>query len=89
MQFCAEIQALLENELVCGNSLSDGPAVANWPAPGSIFAALKNDLSIKKYLMPKGVKHRICIDINFGWHDECLCETHQHLLLAGTTYPHA
>lgn len=85
VEFCAEINSILESEISTGNLLLEAPAVTDWPASGSVFSALKNDLNIRNDTMPKGVKHRICTDLHFGWHDECLCEIHKHLLVAGVT----
>ncbi|CAD6527568.1 hypothetical protein ACFQ3P_12930 [Paraburkholderia sabiae] len=83
---CPELAAILANELAQGNRLKDGPNKADWPEPGSIFAALEFDLRSDPSSFPESVRHSICRDLHYGWHDECYCTIHRHLLVAGETH---
>ena len=82
---CKELEAVLKYELNLGNELIEPPQKADWPSVGSIFARLKNDMQMDKYVLPQGVMHLICSDIHYGWNDECMCIIHKHLLVAGQT----
>ncbi|WP_148716788.1 hypothetical protein [Chitinolyticbacter meiyuanensis] len=83
---CAELQRVLDSELPRGNRLASPPAVTDWPQPGSVFAALEQELACRSTLPPQ-VEHAICSDPHYGWHDECYCPLHGHLLVAGQTRP--
>ncbi|MBN3761216.1 hypothetical protein [Burkholderia sp. Ac-20365] len=82
---CPELAAVVERELASGNRLKDGPIQTDWPEPGSIFAALVSELCRESSPLPDSVRHSICRDPHFGWHDECYCTIHRHLLVAGDT----
>ncbi|WP_369940511.1 hypothetical protein [Xanthomonas medicagonis] len=84
---CPELQALLERELGAGNRMHEPPRLTDWPHPGSVFVALKYDLRSGVAGLPAAVSHAVCRDAHYGWHDECYCETHRHLLVAGATKP--
>lgn len=85
-RICDELLFIIRMELARGNELATGPEVANWPRQGSVFASLKSDLAMSGYSVPSGVRHSICTDLHYGWHDECHCEIHGDLLVAGTTH---
>jgi hypothetical protein len=38
---CPELAAILASEVAMGNGLKDGPNKADWPEPGSVFAAAR------------------------------------------------
>ncbi|KAB7770358.1 hypothetical protein [Xanthomonas sp. LMG 12461] len=84
---CPELQALLQRELASGNRIAEPPRRTDWPHPGSVFVSLKRDLRSDVAALPAMVRHAICTDPHYGWHDECYCTTHQHLLVAGATKP--
>ncbi|AMV07809.1 MULTISPECIES: hypothetical protein [Xanthomonas] len=84
---CPELQALLQRELASGNRIAEPPRRTDWPHPGSVFVSLKRDLRSDVASLPATVQHAICTDPHYGWHDECYCSTHQHLLVAGATKP--
>ena len=84
--FCPELQAILNAELVLGNALSEKPRITDWPNEKSVFGALVYDLKSDKTKLQKGVRYSICTDPHYGWHDECYCEIHKHLLVAGSTH---
>lgn len=84
---CPELQALLERELVRGNAMQEPPHQADWPERGSVFVALRHDLRSAVNDLPAAVRHAVCRDPHYGWHDECYCELHKHLLVAGATKP--
>jgi hypothetical protein len=84
---CEELQFIIDCEMTAGNVLSSQPELADWPSKGSIFVSLERDLHRSHYQFPTGIKHSICTDPHLGWHDECDCLLHGHLLVAGTTHP--
>lgn len=84
---CSELQALLERELGQGNRMQEPPHRTDWPEPGSVFVALRHDLRSAVDSLPAAVRHSVCRDPHYGWHDECYCEIHRHLLVAGVTKP--
>jgi hypothetical protein len=83
---CPELAVILASEVGKGNRLKDGPSKADWPEPGSVFAALTSDLRSEPSNFPASVRHSICQDPHYGWHDECYCTIHRHLLVAGETH---
>lgn len=84
---CAELEAILRDELGHGNAVQDGPVRAQWPSEESVFVALRDDLHPAAIELSTHVKHTVCTDPHYGWHDECFCELHRHLLVAGRTKP--
>lgn len=80
---CLELNGILSMELKRGNTLKEPPVRADWPEKGSVFAALVNDLSINFNALPPSVVHSISNDPHYGWHNECFCKLHKHLLVAG------
>lgn len=84
-QLCDCLSAVLKSELSRGNGLAQPPHRAGWPQDRSVFAALTNELRTPMSALPPGVRHQICTDPRYGWHDECFCTEHQDLLVAGTT----
>jgi hypothetical protein len=82
---CPELDAILRFELHLGNVVTDGPTRADWPANGSVFAALRDDLHLAQLTLAPSVQHSVCHDPHYGWHDECCCELHKHTLVAGVT----
>ncbi|RQS11405.1 hypothetical protein DIE07_11735 [Burkholderia sp. Bp9002] len=82
---CAELDAILRNELRLGNAVQEGSVRAQWPSEDSVFAALRDDLHLSAIALPPHIKHTVCTDPHYGWHDECFCERHRHLLVAGQT----
>lgn len=82
---CAELDAILHAELRRGNQLAEGPVRTNWPEHGSVYAALTESLKTLPGELSGPLKHSICRDPHYGWHDECYCERHKHLLVAGST----
>jgi len=85
MPLCPELQALLDRELGQGNCMQEPPHCSDWPEPGSVFVALRHDLRSAVDDLPAAVRHTVCRDPHYGWHDECYCELHKHLLVAGAT----
>lgn len=85
---CPELDAILRAELSAGNQLGEGPVRTDWPQPGSIYAALRDSLRVPLGELTGPVKHSICRDPHYGWHDECFCERHGDLLVAGSTQLH-
>ncbi|WP_035988659.1 hypothetical protein [Paraburkholderia caribensis] len=83
---CPELAAILASEIASGNRLKDGPNRTDWPAADSVFAALEFDLRADASRLPKPVRHSICRDPHYGWHDECYCTIHRHVLVAGATH---
>ncbi|ATA52125.1 hypothetical protein CKY39_01970 [Variovorax boronicumulans] len=83
---CNDLQYIIEKEMELGNEILSGPEITDWPARGSVFAALKNDLNLSAYDLPATVRHEICTDPRFGWHDECKSVGHADLLVAGNTH---
>jgi hypothetical protein len=84
---CPELDAILQAELRAGNQLGEGPLRTDWPQPGSIYAALRDSLKTRKPGTSGPVRHSICNDPHYGWNDECYCELHRDLLVAGSTQP--
>ncbi|UYB51807.1 hypothetical protein OCJ37_17830 [Xanthomonas sp. AM6] len=84
---CPDLQRVLDRELAQGNRLHERPHRTDWPHPGSVFASLTHDLRSAPGDLPAAVRHAVCRDPHYGWHDECYCEIHQHLLVAGATKP--
>lgn len=74
------------SEIAQGNRLKDGPNQADWPEPGSVFAALEFDLRSEPSALPATVRHSSCRDLYYGWHVECDCTSHRHLRVAGETH---
>ena len=81
--FCPCVAQVLGAEIASGNKLGQMPHRANWPAPGSVFAALDHDFLNPRKNWPSGLQHATPNDPRFGWREECFCPTHQHLLVAG------
>lgn len=65
--------------------MTDGPTRADWPAKNSVFVALRDDLHLAQLTLAPSVQHSVCRDPHYGWHDECVCELHKHMLVAGVT----
>ena len=86
-RLCAELDAILQQELRLGNVVQDGPTRTDWPAKGSVFVALRDDLHLSQIAITAPVQHSICSDPHYGWHDECTCGLHKHMLVAGSTKP--
>ena len=82
---CPELNEILLMELKSGNSLVEPPAQADWPEKGAVFAALVNDLSSNTKEFSSSIVHSISTDPHYGWHNECFCKIHKHLLVAGKT----
>ncbi|MBN3752063.1 hypothetical protein G3N95_03860 [Paraburkholderia sp. Tr-20389] len=83
---CPELAAILASEIAQGNRLKDGPSKTDWPQADSVFAALEFDLRSEPSSLPESVRYSICRDLQYGWHDECYCSIHRHLLVAGETH---
>ncbi len=84
---CTDLDAIVREELKFGNALSEQPVRADWPTKGGVFAALRDGLHLQALTLPAHVRHSVCADPHYGWHDECFCEQHGHLLVAGRTKP--
>lgn len=82
---CPELAAILQRELDAGNVLKEGPVKAGWSEKESVFAALEFDLRSDSKPSQAPVRHSICNDPHYGWHNECYCELHKHFLVAGAT----
>ncbi|MGN7983001.1 hypothetical protein [Burkholderia sp. 22313] len=82
---CADLHAIVHRELKLGNALPEQPVRADWPTKGGVFAALRDDLHLHGLTLPTYIRHSVCTDPHYGWHDECFCERHGHLLVAGRT----
>ncbi|PCE30988.1 hypothetical protein BZL54_17320 [Burkholderia ubonensis subsp. mesacidophila] len=48
-------------------------------------APLCADLHLSVIGLGPYIKHTACPDPHYGWHDECFCELHRHLLVGGRT----
>ncbi|MDO5098625.1 MAG: hypothetical protein Q4D85_07675 [Corynebacterium sp.] len=81
-QFCPELQRVLSAELQAGNSFSDGPYQADWPAHGSVFGSLEKDFSAGKRVAGS-VKFAVDNDPHYGWYESCFCPVNKHMLVAG------
>ena len=86
-KLCAELEMILQRELRLGNVVQDGPTRTDWPAKGSVFVALRDDLHLSQLAIALPIQHSVCSDPHYGWHDECTCELHKHMLVAGSTKP--
>lgn len=84
---CDDLDAIVRDELRLGNVLPESPVRADWPTKGGVFAALRDDLHLHALTLPPHVRHSVCTDPHYGWHDERICERHGHLLVAGKTKP--
>ncbi|MCG6630559.1 hypothetical protein GFB77_20275 [Acinetobacter baumannii] len=84
---CPELQALLQRELAIGNRIAEPTRRSDGTHAGSVAVSLKRDLRSDVASLPATGPHAICTDPHHGWHDECDCITHQHLLVAGATKP--
>lgn len=84
---CPELDRLLQMELSGGNRLGEAPTVTDWPSKGSVFASLMKDLKTLGAERPSCVRHSVMNDPHYGWYEEYFCETHQHLLVAGSARP--
>jgi hypothetical protein len=65
-QLCPELDAILRAELRAGNQLGEGPVRADWPQPGSIYAALRDSLKTRTPSDSGPVRHSICRDPHYG-----------------------
>lgn len=84
---CPELDRLLQMELSGGNRLGEAPTVTDWPAKGAVFASLAKDFKTLSAERPSCVRHSVMNDPHYGWYEEYFCETHQHLLVAGSARP--
>ena len=82
---CPELEAVLQQQLALGNQLEQAPLMSGWPEARSVFVALRDALHAGGVAMPSSVRQSICSDLHYGWRDECYCELHGHLLVAGRT----
>lgn len=85
-RLCACLQGVLKTEINRGNSVLE--VSEGWPSADSLFISLSKDLNERKYRgrVPSSVTFSICADPYYGWHNECFCQTHKHLLVAGKTH---
>lgn len=84
---CPELDRLLQMELSGGNRLGEAPTVTDWPAKGAVFASLVKDFKTLSAERPSCVTHSVMNDPHYGWYEQYFCETHQHLLVAGSARP--
>jgi len=76
---CEDLDAIVREELRLGNVLPETSVRADWLRKGGVFAVLRDDLHLNALTLPAHVRHSVCTDPHYGWHDECLCERHGHL----------
>lgn len=84
---CPELQVIIDREAARGNRLARPVEQTDWPAKGSFFACLTQELAGRTQDLPAGVSHTVCTDPRYGWHDECVCSVHGDMLVAGETHP--
>ncbi len=80
---CAELQALLDEELARGNVIKEGPS-RGWPEPDGVFLALRDDSVRAGRDLPDEVEHSINIDPHYDWYEDYFCRLHRHALVCGS-----
>ena len=80
---CLELQTILDEELKIGNILLLEPCVTDWPCEGSVFASLKNPLTVMDDFITENIKYSLNEDLHFGWVNSCECKIHHDLLVSG------
>jgi hypothetical protein len=82
-KLCDELQLVLDSEIAAGNRLARPLEVANWPEQGSVFGTLEHDFKTSRTRWAASLTHQIHNDPHYGWYEECYCNVHKHLLVAG------
>ena len=84
-KICECLKELFEAELRLGNKVRSYNPTASWPYPDTKFIFLEDELKTnpEDLKFAKNIRHQICRDLHYGWHNECQCRS-RHDLQCGT-----